>query len=802
MDQGEIMNDKISIYEKLGIFYLGKEVNPENFSLTENLFLYKSKYLTTHAAIIGMTGSGKTGLGIDIIEEATIDKIPSLVIDPKGDMGNLLLTFPNLDPKDFEKWIDPQEAESKGMSIEEYAKKTAQTWEKGIESWHQSKERIKKLKESADFTIYTPGSNAGIPLSVLSGFEAPSEETLDDPDAFATILNSAVSSLLALIGIKENPLESREYMLLASVFSYFWKQKIDLTLEEIVGYVTNPPFKKIGVLPLNSFYPQNDRLKLAMLLNNILANPGFSSWLEGEKLDIQNLLYTNEGEPKVSIISIAHLSDEERMFFVTLLLNRYIEWMRKQSGTSSLRTILYMDEIFGFFPSTSNPPSKEPMLLLLKQARAYGVGVVLATQNPIDLDYKGLSNIGSWFIGRLQTKQDKERVIDGLISGKRESLEKEDIKSIISSLKPRTFLFKSAKEDDLKLFQTRWVLSYLRGPITKEEIKKLMEDKKRKNLSRNQDEEKKEPKIEKKGKLLKSIPLIQEDLKSFYLNSAPFKENPIYEPFMIFQGNVRFYNQKRGIDITKELKYRLYLEEEMRELNFDELEEATENKNECDSKALKNPSFHPLPFFITQMTKKEIEKEFENFLYYNQRLKLYRCKKLKLESAPYENLANFKLKVGEILKEKYEKELEKLKSRFSQKEERLRKKLQRAEAKLEKEEADVSAKTTDTILSFGMTLLDAFFGRKTIKKSTATRAAGSLRNAGRVLKEKEDVKRAKEELEEVEKEILELEYKLEEEIDKLSSQFNIDNYEIEEFFIKPRRSDIFNTDIFLCWEQI
>ncbi len=793
------MKDELSVYEKLGIFYLGKEVDLKTLETTENLFLYKSKNLTTHAAIIGMTGSGKTGLGIDIIEEAAIDKIPSLIIDPKGDMGNLLLTFPDLKPQDFKPWIDPKEAESKGLSVEEYARKTAETWEKGIESYHQNKERIKRLKENADFNIYTPGSNAGVPLSVLSGFEAPSKETLNDPDAFSTVLNSAVSSLLALVGVEGNPLESREYMLLASIFAYFWKKETSLTLEEIIGYVANPPFDKIGVLPLKSFYPQNERLKLAMLLNNILANPAFSVWLEGEKLEIKNLLYTEEGKPKVSIISIAHLNDKERMFFVTLLLNKYIEWMRKQSGTGSLRTILYMDEIFGFFPSTSNPPSKEPMLLLLKQARAYGVGVVLATQNPIDLDYKGLSNIGSWFIGRLQTKQDKERVLDGLLSGKKESLNKKEIENLISSLKPRTFLFKSAKEDEPKLFKTRWVLSYLRGPVTKEEIKRLTKNKKtdlyEKEKKRNFHEESSKD-------ILKAPPILPEDIDVFYLNSAPFKENPVYEPFMIFEGSVRFYNQKRGIDIKKHLKYELYLDENMKDIEFDLLKESGENKSECEEKPLKNASFHPLASFVTKKRKRVIEKEFKDFLYHNQKLTLYRCKELKLESEPFQSASEFRIKVNEVLKEKYENELEKLKKKFEKKEERLRKKLQRALNKLEKEEADVSAKTTDTILSFGMTLLDAFFGRKTIKKSTAAKAAGSLRSAGRVLKEKEDVKRAQEEVNEIREELNELKYALEDEIEKLSEKFDPENYTVEEFFIKPRRSDIFDTDLFLCWKEI
>ena len=462
-------------YEKLGLFYLGKEVNPKNLELSDDLLLYKNRDLTTHAVIIGMTGSGKTGLGIDIIEEASIDNIPSLIIDPKGDMGNLLLAFDDLAPKDFEPWIDPKEAEQKGMDISSYAKKTATMWEKGIESWHQDKSRIKKFKQNCDFTIYTPGSSAGVMLSILSSFEAPNQEILEDSDTFNAMLNGTISSLLALIDIDTDPL-SKEYLLLSSIFSHFWKNGVTLSLEELIGYITNPPFQKIGVLNLESFYPQKDRLSLAMLLNSVLSSPSFQNWTKGEVLDIQNLLYTKDAKPRVTILSIAHLSDSERMFFVTLLLNKFITWMRGESGTSSLKALLYMDEVFGFFPATSKPPSKEPMLLLLKQARAFGIGVVLSTQNPIDIDYKGLSNIGSWFIGRLQTKQDKERVIDGLIQNDTSIFDKKKIEELLSNLKSRTFLFKSNKSDSLTLFSTRWVLSYLRGPISKQEIKKLMKE--------------------------------------------------------------------------------------------------------------------------------------------------------------------------------------------------------------------------------------------------------------------------------------------------------------------------------------
>ena len=792
------MSFDLSVYEKIGIFYLGREVDRDTLSLLDKPFLYKSKNLTTHAVIIGMTGSGKTGLGIDIIEEAAIDNIPSIIIDPKGDMGNLLLTFPNLSFEDFLPWVDESEAKAKGLSREEYAKNIASMWREGIKSWGQSEDRIKRLKESADFTIYTPGSRAGVSLSILSGFNAPSKDILNDPDLFSSHITSAVLSLLSLVGVKES-LSSREFMLLASIFSYFWKEGRDLSLEEIIGYVINPPFDKVGVLPLKSFYPQKERFELAALLNTIISNPSFSVWSEGESLDIQKLLYTKDAKPKVSIISIAHLNDNERMFFVTLFLNRYIDWMRKQKGSSSLRTILYMDEIFGFFPSTSNPPSKEPMLLLLKQARAFGVGIVLSTQNPIDLDYKGLSNIGSWFIGRLQTKQDKERILSNLVSASEEGRDKKEIETLLSNLKSRTFLFKSAKEDELTLFQTRWVLSYLRGPITSDEIKILMKEKKKESKAIK---ESGEIEAKKEGEFLKAPPSISEDIENLFLN-PPYigKESFIFYPYLIFEADVRFFNQKRGIDIENRETLSLYLDRDLKNIDPKEARKENISKRECDKRAVGNSLFAPLPPFINSFSKRELIRLFDNFLYHNRKLTLYRVLKLKMESDPKEEFSDFKVRVADRLKELYEEELEKLKRRYEKEQERLERKLQRAKAKLEKEKEDVSSKTTETILGFGMTLLDAFLGRKRVKKSTAARAVGSLRSAGRVLKEKADVERAEEEVEAILKDMEDLEERLREDIDKLSEKYNIDNYEIEEFYIKPRRSDIYNENIYLCWRE-
>ena len=455
-------------FEKLGVFYLGAEKGRGEVPL-----LFKSSHLTTHGVIVGMTGSGKTGLAIDLIEEAAIDGIPSILIDPKGDLADILLQFPNLAPADFLPFVDAAEARKAGTTPEALAEKTAATWRDGLAKWGQDGNRIAMLSRSADFAVYTPGDARGRPIQLLGTYRAPAggdEATLRD------LVTNSVAGLLGLAGIGGDPVQSREHILLASIFYREWKAGRDLDLPEIINLVVTPPFRKIGVFEVEAFYPQKDRTKLAMALNGLVASPSFAAWREGEPLDIQSLLWTRDGKPRVSVLSISHLSDSERMFFVSAVLNATISWMRRQSGTSSLRALLYMDEIFGYFPPNGNPPSKRPMLTLLKQARAFGLGVVLSTQNPVDLDYKGLSNCGTWFVGRLQTERDKKRILDGLESVAAESgrgFDRSQIDSLLSGLGKRVFLLRDAADDAPVLFETRWALSYLAGPLTQAQIRSL-----------------------------------------------------------------------------------------------------------------------------------------------------------------------------------------------------------------------------------------------------------------------------------------------------------------------------------------
>jgi hypothetical protein len=455
-------------FEKLGQFYLGRKCDSATGRLEEDLVMYDSRDLVTHGVCVGMTGSGKTGLCIALLEEAAIDSIPAIVIDPKGDMTNLLLTFPDLTAAEFLPWINADDAARANQSAEQFAAAQAAAWKKGLEQWGQNGNRIRKLRDAADFAVYTPGSTSGMPVSILNSFVCPDASVLEDRESTADLITSATTGLLGLIGVAGDPIRSREHILVSNIIQNSWHQGRDIDIASLIRAIQTPPFDRVGAFDVDSFFPAKERFELALKLNNLLAAPGFGAWLEGEPLDVGRFLHTAEGRPRISIFSIAHLSDAERMFFVTLLLNQVVAWMRTQPGTTSLRALVYMDEVAGYLPPVADPPSKKPLMLLFKQARAFGVGVLLATQNPVDLDYKALSNAGTWFIGRLQTSQDIDRLAEGL-GGTPES--GEDLRKMISMLGKRIFLMKNIHEDAPEIFQTRWCLSYLRGPLTPAQIK-------------------------------------------------------------------------------------------------------------------------------------------------------------------------------------------------------------------------------------------------------------------------------------------------------------------------------------------
>ena len=777
----------VETYEKLGLFYLGKDVDKSTQEATDALTLLKNKNFTTHATIIGMTGSGKTGLGIGIIEEAVMDNIPSIVIDPKGDMGNLLLADPEFSPSAFEPWI-ADEAKNKNQNVAEYAAKTAAMWKSGIESHHQDSSRVAKFA-AMQKTIYTPGSSAGISINVLSSLDTPPMEVIDDSDAFSSYINSTVSSLLSLIGIEADPVESKEYILLAQIITNAWMFGNDLTIEDLIGKIISPPFKKIGVLPLDLFYSQSDRFKFATKFNSIIASPTFKSWLQGDNLDIQKLLYDENGKAKVAIFSISHLSEEERMFFVTLLLNKFVAWMRRQSGTSALKTLLYMDEIYGFFPPTKNPPSKEPMLLLLKQARAYGVGVILSTQNPVDLDYKGLSNMGTWFIGRLQTTQDVDRVIDGLGGQVGSSYDKDEIRTLLSNMKKRTFFLKSAHLDDIRLFSTRWVMSYLKGPLKRDEIAALMNS--QKSLVSEEGEVIAPVQRVVKAEGFETFNDLHESIPQYFMpNVTPSKQ---YIATIMADCTLNFFNQSRGIDEEENYYLSLEVDASDRRINWDGASNDKEESNSLDRLPTREPEgvlYAETPKFLNEdRSLKAATKSLSDWLYHEHVLELYRCKNPKLESYPYESLGEFKTRVADALNDKKERAIETLQERYAKKEKVLTDRLMRYQLSVEKEQAD----STSSYMNVGITLLGALFG----KSRASVGRAGS-----RVLKERGDINRAKERVQKVEDDLRALGDELEDKINDLYDEYDVENVVIDDFQIKPRRSDIRVNDMAVVWKPI
>ena len=773
------MKDRSEIYEKVGLFYLGKDLDPQSLEPTKALTLIKNKNFTTHAAILGMTGSGKTGLGIGIIEEAALDNIPAIVIDPKGDMGDLLLTDPEFRPESFLPWVEG-DARSKGIDAMELAKKTALQWKEGIESWEQSPERVRRFA-SVPKTIYTPGSRAGVSVDLVSSLEVPPAEILEESDSLASYLKSTVSGLLALLKIEADPMESKEYILLAQILSRAWSDGENLGIEALVGRILQPPFSRVGVLPLESFYPERERFKLATRFNALLASPDFLNWMGGESLEIQNLLYDGEGRAKISIFSIAHLSDSERMFFVTLLLNRFTAWMRRQSGSGRLRTLLYMDEIYGYFPPVKNPPSKEPMISLLKQARAYGVGIVLSTQNPVDLDYKGLSNIGTWFIGRLQTRQDIERVIDGLEGKLGSEMDRKEIATLLGNLKTRNFFLRSAHLDGLRLFSTRWVLSYLKGPLKKEEIRNLMGEQK----SVGEDESPSGIPLEEGWG---NRPRLGSGVEEFFEVDPTGKNR--YRPYLAAKIHLEFHDQRRGLDLQRGFFVWLDLFENS-VLDWGAAERSEEGYLRWPQKAPSRGKYRPIPPFLTNAKDvMEARRELRDRLYREERLELYRCRRLRMESSPEEREGEFRARVREALKEKKEDAIETLKERYAKKEERILDQLRRAQSRVEKEKTD----QTSTLISVGASILGALFG-----KPTASKIGTAVNRSGRILKDRGDISRAQEKVEELEGKLQALEEELGKKIEELAETYDLREYPIDSFSLRPRKSDIEVEAIALAW---
>jgi hypothetical protein len=777
----------MALIEKLGSFYLGKEYDLANQKLLDTPVNYDSRDLTTHAVCVGMTGSGKTGLCIDLLEEAALDNVPAILIDPKGDITNLLLTFPDLSPNDFLPWINPGDAQRKGMTVEDFAAKTAQTWREGLASWDQGPDRIKMLKAAADFAIYTPGSEAGLPVSILSSFQAPRLDWDTETETLRDRIQGTVSAVLGLAGVEADPIQSREHILLSTILESAWRAGQDLDLARLIMAVQKPPFRQVGVFDVDTFFPEKDRFGLAMALNNIIASPSFATWLKGEPLDIQAMLHTPAGKPRHSIFYIAHLNDAERMFFVTILLEQVISWMRSQPGTTSLRALLYMDEVFGFFPPIGEPPSKRPMLTLLKQARAFGLGVVLTTQNPVDLDYKGLTNAGTWFIGKLQAERDKARLMEGLQNVMAEAGTLGDTKvldKLISSLDSRIFLMHDVNLKEPLVFNTRWAMSYLRGPLTRQQVKQLMADRKASPAPAavgaqaavvRGPEETKAP----EG-LASQPPVLPPAIEQVYLPASLSESDAkktlservggsvtiaekklVYEPALLGLATLRFSDRTRNVDEHRDCSYLLLLSEQASLITWKDALPVPVGPRDLADRPQHDALFvAAVPEGVSSARAiTGLEKDFLDHLYRNEVLLLGYNATLKLYARPDEPERDFSVRCQQAAREARDAEVDKLRAKYEQKIKQVQERLAREEADLERDKAKYGERARRETIADLTTVAGALglFGRRgglgrlssigTRRRTSATAKAEVKESEAAIARMQQDTERLTEEME-------------------------------------------------------
>lgn len=791
-------------YEKLGTFYLGRGYDIEKKELQDDLVLYDSKDLVTHGVVLGMTGSGKTGLCLALLEEAAMDGIPVIAIDPKGDIGNLLFTFPDLSGEKLKPWVNEDDARRKGVTLDEYAEQQAATWTKGLGEWGQSLERIKKLRETTEMTIYTPGSNAGLPVSILSSLEAPGDEVMEDRETLGDRIESTVSSILALCNVEADPVQSREHILISNIISHCWAKRQNVTIENLVRLIQQPPVRKIGVENVDNFFPEEKRNDLAMKLNNLIASPGFAAWLEGEPLDIQRMYYTADGKPRISIFCIAHLSDTERMFFVSLLMNQLLGWMRAQSGTTSLRAMFYMDEIFGYLPPTANPPSKKPFMILLKQARAFGLGLLVATQNPVDLDYKALSNIGTWFLGRLQTERDKARVLDGLegaLSAQGAGFDRGQLDKLLAGLGNRVFLMNNVHEDGPMVFHVRWVMTYLRGPLARAEIKKLMDPVRPKATPKGGEED---DGFAPPGSASTSTvrnthkPKLPDGVEEYFLTpEAGVDAGALcYVPAMLQSAAVNLDDAKRKITGRSVVTRVNEIDVENQKVNWDK---AFDLPKDLDvSKLGKEPEegeveYADLPgAAMKAKTYSSIESAFVDWVYANHSVEVSYSPLLEAWSNPGETLDQFKARIATTARELRDKAIEDLRTKTGKTMKSLEDKMTKALDKMEAQKAQASTAKLQTAIQIGTGLLGALFGRKKSGLGAIGGLAKSttVSSASRAWKEDKEAATAEAELERLKADYEALQKDVEDQTQKIRDQYDPTTLAVETQKLTPMKKNI------------
>ena len=827
-------------HEQLGSFYLGGIHDGETGS-SDRPLLYDARDLTTHAVCVGMTGSGKTGLCIGLLEEAALDKVPALLLDPKGDITNLLLQFPDLQPEDFQPWVNADDARRKGQTIEEYATGTADLWRNGLAQWGISGERIRDLAESADFTIFTPGSDAGVGVNIMGSLAAPDVDFDDDAEMLRERIGGTVAALLGLIDSKADPVRSREGVLLATVFEHYWRNDEDLDLPKLILAIQDPPVKQLGVFPVDTFYPPKDRYELAMAFNSLIASPTFGEWLQGESLDVDALLFREDGRPRHSVFYLAHLSDSERMFFVTLLLESVITWMRRQSGTTSLRALLYFDEVFGYFPPTAEPPSKRPLLTIMKQARAFGLGAVLVTQNPVDIDYKGLSNAGTWFIGKLQTEGDKRRVLGGLegaIADAGGDARKIDFDSLINRLDSRVFLLHNVHSDAPVVFHTRWAMSYLRGPLTRPQVRTLMDNAGKRGRA-GEDPGKanavpdeasgsggpqtktgsaEQPAAAPDGYSSSPVAL-GADVPQYYVPASVSSKSAAgalslrdgnivdikvlgitYQPGVVGLATVHFVDRKRNLDLQREVQLWLPVSERTAVIDWKDAESLAVDGRDLleepeDFRPDRGPLFPVAPEVLDSSRElKSVEKDFSNWLYYNTAYTLSTHDALDLFQMPGESDREYSIRLRQAAREARDAEVDALEDKYAERIERIQSKIDAETRKSESLEAEYSARRQEELIGLGEGVVNYFLGRRSSRVLSG--ASGRRRMT---VKARHTLDSAQEKTEDFQADISELQDELDAAADEITVRWADVLDRITTVELKPRRTDVDIRLVALGW---
>ena len=778
--------------------HLGFKLDPATGKPGSDPLAVESGDLTTHGAIVGMTGSGKTGLGIVLLEEALASGIPALILDPKGDMGNLLLAFPELAPRDFRPWVNEDDARGAGLSVDDYAAKVAADWRAGLESQGIGPDRIRALREAADLAIYTPGSQAGLPVNVIGSLAAPPLSWETEAETLRDEIEGTVVSLLGLVGIEADPLASREFVLLSNLVESAWRAGRDLNLGALIGQIQAPPLRKLGVFELDAFFPPKDRTALAMRLNALIASPAFAAWGEGEPLDPATLLRAPDGRPRAAIVYLAHLSEAERQFVVTLVLSKLITWMRGQPGTSDLRALVYMDEVFGFVPPSAAPPAKKPILTIFKQARAFGVGMVLSTQNPVDLDYKAMSNAGTWLVGRLQTERDKARVLEGLKSAAG-GADLDALDKTIGGLGKREFLLVSAKSSQPVRFQTRWAMSYLRGPLTKDQVAALMRDVARPAAaSPPQAAPAPEPVAHDASPV---APAVAAGVKVVYLDPAAGWAAQVgasdggtrQHAFLAARVNVRFDDAKADID-------ELEVYEALYGPLDGALDLASEQAVDYDDRDFRDEAPAGAAYVLPgapvaeRSFFREAERAIVRRLVDVKTLELQRNRELKLVSRPGETAEQFAARCDQVAQTAEDAEAAKLRTKLESKQAKLQAALELAQLRMQELDAEARQREADELMAGAGAVLGALFGgrRRTRSITSAIGRAASRGSSGQVATAGAKARHAQDALFEVEQEIVGS-------LQRIDAEWSAKAAAIEPLSIRPEAADVRVEQLALVW---